>query len=62
MSYGRDFLVTETEAAEIKAHNNLIKTSHKRAVFKCRRKVQDYLLAKEMGITVAELNKNRMRS
>ena len=52
--------VSETTAKEIKAENEARQTEHKKRCLMTNRKIEDYQLTKELGITVEELNKRRM--
>ena len=58
--FGRAHFVTETKAREIKAANEARQTAHKRRCLMVHRKIEDYQTTKELGITVAELNKRRL--
>lgn len=52
--------VSETTAKEIKAENEARQTKEKKRCLMTNRKIEDYRVTKELGITVEELNKRRM--
>ena len=57
--YGRGGIVNEIQAAEIREINLRAQTEHKKRCLITHRKIEDYQVTKELGITVEELNKNR---
>jgi len=48
--YGRFFVVTETEAEEIKDKNKKIKASEKHKLLEIRRRIENYQINKELGL------------
>ena len=57
---GRTNFLTEVEASEIKAKNKRLQTEHKKRCLMVHRKIEDFQTAKELGITVPELNQKRI--
>ncbi len=55
--YGRVY--NEEQAAKVRAKKKFIITEEKHHMAETRHKVEDRLLAKEMGISIDELNANR---
>lgn len=55
--YGR--IYNEEQAARVRARKKIIVTEEKLHTAETRHKVEDRLLAKEMGISLEELNANR---
>lgn len=54
--FGRVDYVTEVEASEIRATNKLQQTEHKKRCLITARKIEDHQTARDLGISVAELN------
>ena len=60
--FGRQHFYSEVEASDIGKRNKRAQTDEKKLALKKRRQCEDVHLAKELGITVSELNQNRLQS
>lgn len=58
--HGRASFVTEVEADEINRKNKGQRTAENKRYLNIRRRLDDFKDTKELGITVDELNQNRM--
>ena len=58
--FGRVDFVQEVEEKELRKFNSHKTTKSDRRDLITHRKIDDFLIAKDLGITVAELNQSRM--
>jgi len=58
--FGRAYFVTEVEASAIKKRNKRAQTNEKVNKLSVMRRLEDFKTAKELDITIGELNQNRM--
>lgn len=56
MEFGRVEYVTEVEAKEIRAINKTRRTANKKRCLMVNRSIEDFQTAKDLGITIKELN------
>jgi len=58
--FGRQYFKQEVDNKQIASTNRAINSKGNHKVFVCRAKIEDFKTAKELGITIEDLNKNRM--
>lgn len=60
MEFGRVEYVTEIEAKQIRKVNRARQTKQDKRCLMVHRRIEDFETAKDLGITVAELNQGRV--